>query len=42
MVGSIYQQKNLYEVFDNIWLEILQDHKGFMFTVQQGTFWPIK
>ena len=29
IVDSIYQQKKLYKVFDNIWLEILQDHKGF-------------
>ena len=29
IVDSIYQQKKLYEVFDNIWLEILQHHKDF-------------
>ena len=28
-VDRIYQQKQLYEIFDNIWLEIFQDHKGF-------------
>ena len=29
IVDKIYQQKELYEVFDNIWLEIPQDHGGF-------------